>query len=366
MSTAALRAEAATAMGAVGPRPHGDAATVHLLDEGLFRSVLIRERKRSARADRPFILLLADVHDGPGARSGSRREKVIEAFAAAAGDTDVLGWFRRQRTIGLIRTELGTSDPTTARIALEVRLRRELAARLGAAAVARLAPRVHVHLPGRDGEVRPAIADTLKRAIDVLGSLALLALLAPLFLLIAALVKSLSRGPVFFKQVRVGHMNEPFVMLKFRTMYLNADHKLHQDFVSAFITANREGQPPPANGLFKITNDPRVTPVGAILRKTSLDELPQLWNVLRGDMSLVGPRPPIPYEIAQYKGWHRQRIREAKPGITGLWQVTGRSRTTFDDMVRLDLRYARTRSLWMDLKILMATPRAIISGKGAC
>ena len=105
--------------------------------------------------------------------------------------------------------------------------------------------------------------------------------------------------------------------------------------------------------------------MGKILRKTSLDELPQLWNVARGDMSLVGPRPPLHYEVAEYKPWHRRRVLEAKPGITGLWQVSGRSRTTFDDMVRLDLRYARVPSLWTDIKILLATPAAVIAGKGA-
>jgi len=113
-------------------------------------------------------------------------------------------------------------------------------------------------------------------------------------------------------------------------------------------------------------DDPRVTPIGRILRKTSLDELPQLWNVLRGDMSLVGPRPPVPDELEQYQRWHQRRVLDAKPGITGLWQVSGRSRTTFDDMVRLDIRYAQRRSLWNDLKILLATPGAVISGKGAC
>jgi lipopolysaccharide/colanic/teichoic acid biosynthesis glycosyltransferase len=115
----------------------------------------------------------------------------------------------------------------------------------------------------------------------------------------------------------------------------------------------------------KLTNDARITPVGRFIRKTSLDELPQLWNVLVGEMSLVGPRPPLPYEMEQYAPWHILRILEAKPGVTGLWQVTGRSRTTFDEMVRLDLRYARKRSLWTDLKILLRTPAAVIGGKGA-
>ena len=114
-----------------------------------------------------------------------------------------------------------------------------------------------------------------------------------------------------------------------------------------------------------MTNDPRVTPLGRFLRKTSLDELPQFINVLKGDMSLVGPRPPIPYEFENYDTWHRRRVLEAKPGITGLWQVMGRSRTTFDEMVRLDLQYIRDQSFWLDLKILVKTPVAVLSGSGA-
>jgi lipopolysaccharide/colanic/teichoic acid biosynthesis glycosyltransferase len=148
-------------------------------------------------------------------------------------------------------------------------------------------------------------------------------------------------------------------------MYVNVDHAIHQAYVTQFINANAPAAGG-GNATFKIVNDPRVTPVGRFLRKTSLDELPQFWNVVRGEMSLVGPRPPLPYEVAQYKPWHYRRVLDAKPGVTGLWQVTGRSRTTFDDMVRLDLRYARTYSVWTDLKILLATPRAVFSGKGAC
>jgi lipopolysaccharide/colanic/teichoic acid biosynthesis glycosyltransferase len=149
-------------------------------------------------------------------------------------------------------------------------------------------------------------------------------------------------------------------------MHLDADPARHREFVSAFISASRRPCEPGATPFFKLTGDPRITPVGHLLRKTSLDELPQLWNVLRGDMSLVGPRPALPYELEQYKPWHRRRVLEAKPGVTGLWQVTGRSRTTFDEMVRLDLQYARRCSLWTDIKILLATPAAVISGRGAC
>ena len=210
------------------------------------------------------------------------------------------------------------------------------------------------------------VRDVFKRGLDMIGSLALLALLLPAYLAIAALVKLTSAGPVFFRQQRVGEMGRPFRMLKFRTMHVNADQAIHQQYVTQFINSGAPVRESGTNGVFKIVNDPRVTPIGRVLRKTSLDELPQFWNVLRGDMSLVGPRPPLPYEVEQYKPWHYRRVLEAKPGITGLWQVTGRSRTSFDDMVRLDLRYARTCSIWTDMKILLATPRAVISGKGAC
>jgi lipopolysaccharide/colanic/teichoic acid biosynthesis glycosyltransferase len=117
--------------------------------------------------------------------------------------------------------------------------------------------------------------------------------------------------------------------------------------------------------IYKIVNDPRVTPIGRVLRRSSLDELPQFFNVLKGDMSLVGPRPPLPYEFERYSAWHRRRVLEVKPGLTGLWQVYGRSRTNFDEMVRLDLQYARQWSLWLDLKILLKTPVVVIFGTGA-
>jgi len=205
----------------------------------------------------------------------------------------------------------------------------------------------------------------LKRSLDNAGSGALLAALAPLGVLIAGFIRLTSPGPILFRQTRIGHRGRPFTMLKFRTMYVNADETVHREFVCRFIQDGQQAAPPNGAGLFKLVGDPRVTAVGRLLRKTSLDELPQLWNVFRGEMSLVGPRPPIPYEFEQYAPWHRRRVFEARPGLTGLWQVRGRSRTTFDDIVRLDLQYARTQSLATDLGILLETPRAVISGKGA-
>jgi lipopolysaccharide/colanic/teichoic acid biosynthesis glycosyltransferase len=145
-------------------------------------------------------------------------------------------------------------------------------------------------------------------------------------------------------------------------MFVNNDSAIHQDYVRKLIAKETTDA---AAGTYKIKNDPRVTAIGRILRKTSLDELPQFINVLRGDMSLVGPRPPIPYEFEHYSLWHRRRILEARPGITGIWQIDGRSRTTFDEMVRMDLRYIRNQSLWLDLKILFKTPFAVLRGDGA-
>jgi lipopolysaccharide/colanic/teichoic acid biosynthesis glycosyltransferase len=239
--------------------------------------------------------------------------------------------------------------------------------------MANVSIRVHLHpaLPQAEAEPLPAEAQpgaqrvvpaALKRALDIIGSVALLTLFAPVLLVVAAIVKFTSPGPIFFRQTRIGRGSKDFTMLKFRTMYTNSDHAIHRDYVNAFIKASGNGG---GGTMRKMARDPRITPVGRVLRKTSLDELPQFINTLRGDMSLVGPRPPLPYEVEQYKAWHRRRVLDAKPGITGLWQVKGRSRTTFDEMVRLDLRYAKTPSVWTDIKILLATPRAVISGNGA-
>jgi lipopolysaccharide/colanic/teichoic acid biosynthesis glycosyltransferase len=150
-------------------------------------------------------------------------------------------------------------------------------------------------------------------------------------------------------------------------MYVNNDARIHRDYVQKLISgrAEKKSDNGTGEGVYKLTNDPRITKIGGFLRRTSLDELPQLFNVLVGDMSLVGPRPAIPYEVEQYEIWHRRRVLEAKPGITGLWQVNGRSRVEFDEMVRLDVRYAMSKSLWLDVKILLRTPHAVLMGDGA-
>jgi len=199
-----------------------------------------------------------------------------------------------------------------------------------------------------------------------MGSSAALLFLAPVFAVIALLIKLSSKGPALFKQERLGQGGKTFTLLKFRTMRTDCDAKIHQQFVEQFIAGQTVGDAgQDSKPVFKIQNDSRLTPIGRFLRKTSLDELPQFCNVLLGDMSLVGPRPPIAYEFRAYEVWHRRRVLEIKPGITGLWQVEGRSRTRFDEMVRLDLKYARAWSIWLDLKILLQTPGAVLSGEGA-
>lgn len=207
----------------------------------------------------------------------------------------------------------------------------------------------------------------IKRMMDVVGSLMALFILSPLFLLIALAIKLTSKGPVFFRQERVGQYGVPFVFLKFRSMRAGNNASAHKEYVRQLIAGQAENKAEQGSGttVYKLKDDPRITRVGAFIRRTSLDELPQFINVLQGTMSLVGPRPAIGYEVEAYDIWHRRRILEAKPGITGLWQVVGRSRVKFDDMVRLDLKYATTWSPWMDIKILLRTPAAVLFGAGA-
>jgi exopolysaccharide biosynthesis polyprenyl glycosylphosphotransferase len=200
----------------------------------------------------------------------------------------------------------------------------------------------------------------VKRAIDVVGSVTALVVLSPFLLIIAAAIKVTSPGPFLFKQTRLGHMGKEFTFLKFRSMYVGSDSAIHREYVHNLIDRKVQN----SNGIYKIQKDPRVTAIGRFLRKSSLDELPQFINVLRGEMSLVGPRPAIRYEVEHYSPWHLRRL-EVKPGITGEWQINGRSRTTFDDMIRMDLNYIHNQSVWLDLKILLKTPSAILRGTGA-
>lgn len=193
-----------------------------------------------------------------------------------------------------------------------------------------------------------------KRAMDIVGSLLSLVLLAPLLLLIASVIKMVSPGPVLYTQTRVGYLGKTFTLWKFRTMKRNADASVHQKLLSNLIHFER-----PMTKL-DLNDDQRIIPFGSLLRLSGLDELPQLINVLRGEMSLVGPRPCLPYEAREYLLWQTRRF-DAVPGITGLWQVSGKNSTTFKEMMRFDITYARKSSFWLDVKIILKTIPAIIT-----
>ncbi|HWQ16153.1 MAG TPA: sugar transferase [Roseiflexaceae bacterium] len=202
----------------------------------------------------------------------------------------------------------------------------------------------------------------MKRVVDIVIVLLLLPVLVPLLLLIVVAIKIYSPGPIFYRQQRIGKDGRPFTMLKFRSMHVGNSSTSHREFMQRMI---RENLRPQDVGLkvMKLQGDPRITKPGKLLRMLSLDELPQFINVLRGEMSIVGPRPPLPYEYELYNDWHKKRLA-VLPGITGLWQITAHNQVSFDEMVQIDLEYIETMSLWLDLKIIVLTPLEMLSGKG--
>jgi len=358
-----------------------------MLSQDLFMRMLCLERRRSNRSGRRFVLMLLD--SGALLKTAGKPQiatKLLEAVSNAVRDTDLKGWYKQGSVIGVIFTEVGTNNDKTVVQTLSGKVTTALYDSLSIDQINEIKLSFHV-FPEDWDEDQPAgpVASTLqlalaeevsrrkislhvKRLVDIAGSMALLLLFLPLFLAIAIAIKLTSRGPVLFKQVRLGQYGKKFTFLKFRSMYVNNDSSIHEQYVKRFMAggANDTAHVNGNQKVYKLTADPRITPIGRFIRKTSLDELPQFWNVLIGEMSLVGPRPPVMYEYEGYRLWHKQRLAAVKPGITGLWQVDGRSRVKFDDMVRLDIRYARTRSFWLDLKILLQTPRAVVSGDGAC
>ncbi len=351
-----------------------------LLSESEFARSLSLERRRSERTGEPFALMLLELDTLHQTLNAEDCDALARLVSIALRDTDLTGWHEERSTIGAILTALNGTKPEILETVVAKRIRDALSGVVGTAEIQAI--RISCYMfpedqrgdSGRDwkpdrlfysdrsrGSSESSFPSVSKRAMDIVGSLVALVGLLPLFIVIAALVKLTSPGPVFYRQERYGLFGKEFTFLKFRSMYTNNDPEIHKEYVRNLIDNNEGG----SDGSFKIRNDPRVTPLGAFLRKNSLDELPQFINVLQGDMSLVGPRPPIPYEFERYCLWHRQRLLRAKPGITGEWQVCGRSRTTFDEMVRMDLRYIRNQSFWLDLKILIKTPLAVLSGDGA-
>lgn len=357
--------------------------------EEFFHRMIRLERKRTERSGRPFLLMLVNIETLYETLPRTQcAESVLSALASAKRETDVLGWYVNHSTIGVIFTEIGDRDHGAIKSAILGNFHGPIRKSLAIEDIKKIQIAFHF-FPEQDDSETPldpgasALYPDLmngndprwtslitKRVMDVAGSIVGLVVLGPLFVIVALLIKVSSRGPVLVRQRRLGRLGESFTFYKFRSMYVDSGHDVHREYVKRFIAGQIAG---PKTGrsdttgarVYKIKDDPRITPIGGVLRKTSIDELPQLWNVLRGEMSLVGPRPPLPYEVESYDLWHRGRVLEAKPGITGLWQVEGRSRTTFDEMVRLDIKYIREWSPWLDLKILLQTPWAVLSGRGA-
>jgi len=352
-----------------------------LLTQDMFQRFLCWERKRAERSGKCVLLMLLSAENLFVTKQSNKvLASIVSALSSPTRETDILGWYERNAVLGIIFTELHQSD----RDRLQNLMNAEVSARLRVNLNQEQADQIRIsfHSFPEDGDKTngsPLIDETIypdlrepnlatrfsrlaKRALDVVISLIAITLFSPLFILISVAVKLTSKGPILFTQERVGRYGRRFSFLKFRSMKCGSDSHIHQEYVKQFIAgtiAKEQGV------TYKITQDPRLTRIGGFLRKSSLDELPQLINVLKGEMSLVGPRPAIPYEIDFYQMWHRTRFLEVKPGITGLWQVTGRSKTTFDDMVRLDLRYVKQWSFWLDIKILLHTPQAVFSGEGA-
>ncbi len=362
-----------------------EVSTRVILGQAEFGSMLYLERRRAERAQKRYMLLLVDVKGVILDKQKTRTlEKITGALCEFTRETDIIGWYLEDHLIGVIGTEIGKASAKEIRETITEKFRSAFLEVLGPEKASRIYMAFHFFPEERengtlDGSGNITLYPDLwrkrtsrkfalgvKRAMDIAGSALALLLLSPLFALIALAIKLTSKGPVLFGQERLGEYGKKFMVLKFRSMRTDCDSRIHQEYVSRFIAGQVSSSGPKDDKpVFKIQKDPRITPVGRILRKTSLDELPQFWNVLVGEMSLVGPRPPVEYEYKVYDIWHRRRVMEIKPGITGLWQVEGRSRTRFDDMVRLDLKYARIWSIWLDLKILLRTPGAVFSGDGA-
>jgi lipopolysaccharide/colanic/teichoic acid biosynthesis glycosyltransferase len=353
-----------------------------VLNEETFKKMIAIERKRTERSKEPFLLMLLEAgkHQQGSEKSNRALDSMISVLLSSTRETDVIGWYKDRTTVGAIFTGLVVNDKNSILSMILSRVSTTLRDELTFDQFNQVSisfhffpddwdhtdpgrpsnPALYPDLASPDSERRSQLG--VKRMMDIAGSLFAIALCAPVMLAIAFAVKLTSKGPIFFRQQRVGQYGKSFTFLKFRSMYVNNDNSVHKEFVTKLI---HEVGPQSTGGVYKIKNDKRITPIGGFLRRTSLDELPQFINVLHGEMSLVGPRPAIPYELAVYKTWHRRRVLEVKPGITGLWQVTGRSRVKFDDMVRLDLRYATSWSPWLDFKILIRTPLAVIRGSGA-
>jgi exopolysaccharide biosynthesis polyprenyl glycosylphosphotransferase len=346
--------------------------TDDVLPRHYFLKQLEREKRRADRSKAPLSIVLFHFECRVGDLLGEV-DRLLEVLCSIKRETDIVGYLSDDRIAVLV--------PDTGKQGARMVVRKVLASagHLGFSSVATTYPdRIFDDLNAEDiKDPNPFFPENLagagkgsyvlKRSLDIVGAVAALLLLSPLMLLIAIAVVITSPGPAIFKQVRLGRRGVPFTFYKFRSMYCEANDQIHREYVTKLIKGDLEAidNGEAAKPLYKMKDDRRITRVGKILRKTSMDELPQLFNVLKGDMSLVGPRPPLVYEVEKYQSWHLRRILEIKPGITGLWQVNGRSKTSFDEMVRLDLQYVRNCSLLLDCKLLLKTFKAVLHDEGA-
>jgi lipopolysaccharide/colanic/teichoic acid biosynthesis glycosyltransferase/GGDEF domain-containing protein len=362
-------------------RPEMAIALSHngLYSEPNFREKLIQERRRADRSRKPLLLMVLEperLNDVNGIEKFL--QNVAEEIRTSVRGTDACGLLDNKTLIGVILTEVEQDKTEIAQKVISNKIKERLANILSNDVLNSIKISFHIY-PDLSGDeesfdmtfypelntarCRWKIGGILNRVIDIIGSVVALLCFSPFFLLIPVCIKTTSNGPVFFYQERVGRNGKKFKLLKFRSMYIDNDDVIHREYIRQLIKGGVLVDN--TSGIYKIQGDPRVTRLGRYLRRYSIDELPQLINVLKGDMSLVGPRPPIRYEVENYGGWQRNRLMGKKPGITGLWQVVGRSSTTFDDMVRLDLRYLNGWTIVLDLKILIRTPLAVLKCKGA-
>ena len=361
-----------------------------------FRSILERECSRAERNSHGFSLVI--FNSGSVRRNFQRVQELTGILKERIRATDVIGWVDSER-IAVLLPE--TYRDGARKFAQDVTQETQSRSRIALACTVQIYPpnqedgNKHVDPPSRrsgktkgvfkgripnapDANPRNPVSTGLryegdapseikalyvrplplwKRLADVIGSLMLLILFSPLFIFTAVLIRIASPGPIFFKQVRVGYLERRFVLWKFRTMKVNSDTSKHQAYLAQLIKGQQEGGQP----MEKLDDvNSQIIPFGKILRKSAIDELPQLINVLLGEMSLVGPRPSIPYEVEEFRRWHCNRF-DAVPGMTGLWQVSGKNRLTFHEMVRLDIRYSKSLSFWEDMRILLMTPVAIVN-----
>ncbi len=375
--------------GAKAPAANGNSmldTEYRLYVAGCFREMLYLERRRAERSKKPFLLMLLNmenIHKDDGKMEFTRM--ITNALSSTTREIDIKGWYKDDRIIGVIFFDMSAKDIDLINEKMLGGFNRHGVLDSPLFDRVRISYHPFPEEPDRDkrdtefdSDLYPDLREResankqsfyLKRAIDIIGSIAAIIIFLPVFIVIPILIKLTSKGPVFFRQRRVGAFGRPFTFLKFRSMRVNNDESIHADYIKKLILEEKaysdDEDPKTGEKTYKIKNDPRVTRLGRFLRKTSIDEVPQFLNVLMGNMSLVGPRPPIPYEMKNYDLWHLRRVLEFKPGITGLWQVQGRSRTTFNEMVRMDINYINKWSLWLDFKLVVMTPFSLLSSGGA-